>query len=63
MKPIDEAHDMAEILREHGFVTPRAYARRLTREGIGPFELQARLDTAPRGWGSLEYTHGFRRST
>ena len=52
----EEIKEMQDILKKHGY-NPKD-AKRLQKEGIGPFELERRIkSTKPGGMGSLEYTH------
>jgi hypothetical protein len=58
--PREEQREMEQILAAHGY-DPKD-ARALQNEGMGPYELEHRLRTAPSGWGSLTYTHGLKKN-
>lgn len=56
-----ELREMQDILKSNGY-NP-ADATKLQEEGMGPYELEHRIKTTKPGeMGSLEYTHGLKRS-
>lgn len=58
----EEILEMSALLKRRGFAYPQLYARKLSREGVGPYELEHVLRFRPGSIGSLEYTHGFKRT-
>lgn len=54
-----ELREMQKLLKDQGF-NPND-AKKLLKEGMGPFELAHRLKVKPGLVGSLEYTHNMRR--
>ena len=56
-----EIVEMSTMLRRKGYAHPYLYARKLSREGIGPYELESLLRHRHGEVGSLGYTHGFKR--
>jgi hypothetical protein len=56
-----ELEEMRSLLKSSGY-DPR-HAEALYKEGMGSYELEHRLRSAPSGVGSLEYTHGYARGS
>lgn len=55
-----EAREIAVLLKAAGYTNPKMWARKLVREGMGPYEVAERIRHGKSGIGSLGHSHGMR---